>query len=382
MRLKTSSILIIICLTCLGYNPVSARAIAHKPADANLKLASATSKDATEQSIIKPGSKGEGVKYLQTKLKQLGYYDGEIDGLYGSDTSISIYRFQLKNGLIADGVFGVTSRHILEQMLKKQQLSSNINFISNERVTQKIQQPDIAWWLLVSVGVLGIIGALMYITKWYGKVKKVPYPQLSASKALNHSKAIHSLEKLNSATASSNQEQATSAPLTKVLQAETTPHLAKINIVDELIKDLDSPDPTQRRKAIWDLGQKGDSRAIQPLVELMINADSQQRSLILAALAEIGTRTLKPMNHALAISLQDESPQVRQNAIRDLTRVYDSMAQISQMLSHAAYDPDAQVQATAKYALSQMNRLHTSTVQEAKQEREKQPEEQNSHSEK
>jgi len=90
---------------------------------------------------------------------------------------------------------------------------------------------------------------------------------------------------------------------------------------------------------------------------MLIDADSQQRSLILAAISEIGTRALKPMNKALAVSLQDESPQVRQNAIRDITRVYDMMAQISQMLSHALQDSDPEVQETAKYALTQMNRI-------------------------
>lgn len=135
--------------------------------------------------------------------------------------------------------------------------------------------------------------------------------------------------------------------------------LTKVNIIDELVSDLRSPDPNKRRKAIWDLGQQGDSRAIQPLVDLLIDADSQQRSLILGALSEIGTRTLKPMNRALAISLQDESPEVRQNAIRDLTRVYDMMTQLSQMLYHATEDPDPNVQATARYALSQFNRLRS-----------------------
>ena len=79
--------------------------------------------------------------------------------------------------------------------------------------------------------------------------------------------------------------------------------------------------------------------------------------MILAALAEISTRTLKPLNRALAVSLQDESPQVRQNAIRDLTRVYDMMAQVSHMLYHATEDRNSEVQATAKYALGQMNRI-------------------------
>jgi len=138
---------------------------------------------------------------------------------------------------------------------------------------------------------------------------------------------------------------------------ETTSRLAKLNIVDELVQDLRSTDPTKRHKAIWDLGQQGDSRAIQPLVNMLIDADSQQRNLILAALSEINVRSLKPINKAFAVSMQDESPQVRQNAIRDLTRVYDMMAQMSQMLAHALDDPDAEVQATARYALTQMNRM-------------------------
>ncbi|BAZ06632.1 peptidoglycan-binding protein [Calothrix sp. NIES-3974] len=145
----------------------------------------------------------------------------------------------------------------------------------------------------------------------------------------------------------------------KFLPPEISGRIAKVNIIDEMVKDLRSPDPNKRRKAIWDLGQQGDSRAIQPLVDLLVDADSQQRSLILGALSEIGVRTLKPMNRALAISLQDESPEVRQNAIRDLTRVYDLMAQLSQMLCHAVEDPDTNVQATARYALSQFNRLRT-----------------------
>jgi HEAT repeat protein len=156
-----------------------------------------------------------------------------------------------------------------------------------------------------------------------------------------------------------NPQAATTSQPPTLLPPTTTSRLAKVNIVDELLKDLSSPDPTKRRKAIWDLGQQGDSRAIQPLVDLMIDADSQQRSLILAALTEIGIRTLKPMNQALAMSLQHESPQVRQNAIRDLTRIYDMMAQISQMLCHAVQDPDAEVQATARYALAQMNRIRS-----------------------
>ncbi len=138
---------------------------------------------------------------------------------------------------------------------------------------------------------------------------------------------------------------------------EETTRLAKVNIVDELIQDLRSPDPVKRRKVIWELGQRGDTRAVQPLVDLLIDSDSKQRSLILSTLSEIGTRTLKPMTRALAVSLQDENAEVRKNAIRDLTRVYDMVSQISNLLHKATEDSDKDVQETAKWALGQLNRI-------------------------
>lgn len=133
--------------------------------------------------------------------------------------------------------------------------------------------------------------------------------------------------------------------------------MARVDIIEELIQDLQSPDSAQRRKAIWELGQKGDSRAVQPLVEIMIDSDSSQRSLILAAISEIGIKTLKPVNRALMLSLQDSSSDVRKNGIRDVTRIYDLVGQISQLLQHATTDPDQEVQETANWALTQLNRI-------------------------
>jgi HEAT repeats len=138
--------------------------------------------------------------------------------------------------------------------------------------------------------------------------------------------------------------------------SETT-RLAKVDIVEELMRDLQSPDPSKRRKAIWDLGQQGDSRAVQPMVDLMMDSDSSQRSLILSAISEIGIKTLKPVSRALMLSLQDSSSDVRKNGIRDVTRIYDVVGQISQLLQHAASDPDQEVQETASWALTQLNRI-------------------------
>ncbi|NJR66493.1 MAG: hypothetical protein HC772_16110 [Leptolyngbyaceae cyanobacterium CRU_2_3] len=140
--------------------------------------------------------------------------------------------------------------------------------------------------------------------------------------------------------------------------AETT-RLAKVDMVETLISDLVNLNPSDRHKAIWQLGQRGDSRAIQPLVDLLMDSDSVQRSLILAAVSEIGVRSLKPMNRALMMSIQDESPDVRKNAIRDMTRLCEVVAQMSQLLQYAASDSDPEVQDTAQWALNQLNRIRS-----------------------
>ena len=132
----------------------------------------------------------------------------------------------------------------------------------------------------------------------------------------------------------------------------------KLDIIEALIEDLQHLNPAKRRKAIWDLGQQGDSRAVEPLLYLLANSDSKQYSLILASLSEIGIRTLKPMNNAWSISLQNENPEVRKNAIRDLTRVYELVNQISHLLHRAADDPDAEVKETARWAINQLNRIN------------------------
>jgi hypothetical protein len=131
----------------------------------------------------------------------------------------------------------------------------------------------------------------------------------------------------------------------------------KVDIIETLIEDLQHLSPEKRRKAIWELGQQGDSRAVEPLLDLLGNSDSKQYSLILASLSEIGIRTLKPMNNAWSISLQNENPEVRKNTIRDLTRIYELVNQISHLLHRATDDPDAEVRETARWAINQLNRI-------------------------
>ena len=54
----------------------------------------------------KQGSSGQTVKEIQDKLSRWGYYDGAVDGIYGSGTKKAVIAFQKKNGLTADGIAG------------------------------------------------------------------------------------------------------------------------------------------------------------------------------------------------------------------------------------------------------------------------------------
>ena len=56
--------------------------------------------------IYKKGSGGAVVTEIQTRLKNWGYYNGAVDGVYGSQTEKAVRWFQQKNGLNADGQVG------------------------------------------------------------------------------------------------------------------------------------------------------------------------------------------------------------------------------------------------------------------------------------
>lgn len=58
------------------------------------------------QALSKYGSRGQEVRTIQTKLKRWGYYSGNVDGIYGSQTLAAVKKFQKKNGLTVDGIAG------------------------------------------------------------------------------------------------------------------------------------------------------------------------------------------------------------------------------------------------------------------------------------
>ncbi len=60
----------------------------------------------TSYALSKYGSRSDEVRQIQTKLKRWGYYNGSVDGIYGSQTLSAVKWFQSKNGLSVDGIAG------------------------------------------------------------------------------------------------------------------------------------------------------------------------------------------------------------------------------------------------------------------------------------
>lgn len=87
--------------------------------------------------LSKYGSSGDEVKNIQTKLKQWGYYDGNVDGIYGSKTYEAVKKFQNKNGLTADGIAGEKTLNAL-----------GINTKSNNSQTSSAQNNNSNLYLL------------------------------------------------------------------------------------------------------------------------------------------------------------------------------------------------------------------------------------------
>lgn len=62
---------------------------------------------------LRSGDKGDDVKKVQQRLKDLGYFTDTVDGKFGDATVKALKAFQRKNGLSQDGVCGAQTRTVL-----------------------------------------------------------------------------------------------------------------------------------------------------------------------------------------------------------------------------------------------------------------------------
>ena len=66
-----------------------------------------------EYSTLQVGDKGDEVRRLQEELARYGYYEGDIDGVYGNQTRRAVEQFQYQHGLSSDGMAGRVTLTVL-----------------------------------------------------------------------------------------------------------------------------------------------------------------------------------------------------------------------------------------------------------------------------
>ena len=63
--------------------------------------------------LLRNGTQGSEVEKLQNRLKELGFYEGEVDGQFGNGTRAAVVLFQTQHGLQADGIVGPATKELI-----------------------------------------------------------------------------------------------------------------------------------------------------------------------------------------------------------------------------------------------------------------------------
>src|ERR1044071_6182477 len=88
------------------------------------------------------GDSGEHVTLLQERLRQLGHYEGWVDGEYGSTTETAVLRFQEAAGLDQDGRVRETTWTALDQ----HEAASGYDDSAGDTSGQQQLSEDGQWW--------------------------------------------------------------------------------------------------------------------------------------------------------------------------------------------------------------------------------------------
>lgn len=67
--------------------------------------------------ILRYGASGAYVEWLQSILKKLGFYNGNVDGIFGAQTLEAVQYFQREFGLSPDGIVGNLTWNALERYM-------------------------------------------------------------------------------------------------------------------------------------------------------------------------------------------------------------------------------------------------------------------------
>src|SRR5699024_3918426 len=71
--------------------------------------------DAFSEQVIQQGATGEDVVELQARLQYIGYFHGQIDGVFGWGTYWALRNFQNEFGMKVDGYAGEKVKNMLKE---------------------------------------------------------------------------------------------------------------------------------------------------------------------------------------------------------------------------------------------------------------------------
>lgn len=94
-----------------------------------------------QRPTLRIGDSGEAVRELQTILKNLLYYNGTIDGIFGSGTQTAVKSFQTNNKITADGIVGRNTWSALASLYSPLAICGNGN-VGNNSITYTVVKGD------------------------------------------------------------------------------------------------------------------------------------------------------------------------------------------------------------------------------------------------
>lgn len=97
-------------------------------------------KETPKVKTLKKGSSGADVKTLQTRLNELGYDCGKVDGKYGDKTAAAVKAFQKDHGLKVDGIAGEQTQTALNGAKSVEYYSVTIPHVTGSQAEALIKQ--------------------------------------------------------------------------------------------------------------------------------------------------------------------------------------------------------------------------------------------------
>jgi hypothetical protein len=140
--------------------------------------------------------------------------------------------------------------------------------------------------------------------------------------------------------------------------------LANVDKIQQFIHALEHLDncnePTLvqtalKRKAIWQLAEAEKYYSIEPLLKVMPQAKALDQNLILEVVKQINQRNYQSINQELFAALQNEKPEVRLKALRDLKKLYQFVSPVITKIAQMHSDRDYEVRQSAIELLRSLN---------------------------